>query len=355
VLRYLGKNPIRRQEVRESFLAAVPDAVEQAASSSANAAPIAAGVSLKLRRSAATPKEAKAGSERPRLLVLDDDPLWLETMEQILRADFDLTLTTSAKEACKLARKTRFDLVILDMLLPGGTSGIDVLSEMRRARPDLRAIILTGYAELDDGVESMKKRGVLEYLSKGRSGLKKELLARVEKALLQDPSEAYLRDRLEQGESAVLEFKASIRWDQRLARANKELEGVGVRTVAAFLNSDAGGELLIGVDDEGKAVGLQPDYDTLKKPNRDGYESFLTSLLLGAYGKDVSPLFRIHFHRIEGKDVCRIAVEPSPKPVFVSEGSGGDNLYIRAGNSTRKLSTQEALEYCKVRWKWGRS
>ncbi len=166
VLRYLGKNPIRRQEVRESFLAAVPDAVEQAASSSAKAAPIAAGVAPKLRRSAAPPTEAKAGSERPRLLVLDDDPLWLETMEQILRADFDLTLTTSAKEAYKLARKTRFDLVILDMLLPGGTSGIDVLSEMRRARPDLRAIILTGKPDPDAAFRSAKA-GAIRYVSKG--------------------------------------------------------------------------------------------------------------------------------------------------------------------------------------------
>ncbi len=292
---------------------------------------------------------------KPRILVVDDLASWLETIEMVLADRYELALASDPDEAVSKVRSSSFALAILDQRIAPGVSGLDLLERLRAVQPDLCAIILTGYAELDDGVESMKKRGVLDYLSKGRSGLKKELLARVEKALLQDPSEAYLRDRLEQGESAVLEFKASIRWDQRLARANKELEGVVVRTVAAFLNSDAGGELLIGVDDEGKAVGLQPDYDTLKKPNRVGYESSLTSLLLGAYGKDVSPPFRIYFHRIEGKDICRIAVEPSPKPVFVSDGSGGDGLYIRAGNSTRKLSTQEALEYCKVRWKWGQN
>ena len=293
--------------------------------------------------------------DRKRILVVDDLASWLETIEMVLADRYELALASYPDEAVSKVRSSSFALAILDQRIAPEVSGLDLLERLRAVQPDLCAIIFTGYAELDDGVESMRKRGVLDYLSKGRSDLSTELPARVERALLHDPSEAYLRARLEEGESAVLELKASTRWDHRLARANKELEGVVVRTVAAFLNSDAGGELLIGVDDEGKAVGLQPDYDTLKKPNRDGYESFLTSLLLGAYGKDVSPLFKIHFHRIEGKDVCRIAVEPSPKPVFVSDGSGGDNLYIRAGNSTRKLSTQEALEYCKVRWKWGRN
>jgi len=292
---------------------------------------------------------------RKRILVVDDLESWLETIEMLLADRYELALASDPDEAVSKVRSSSFALAILDQRIAPGVSGLDLLERLREVQPDLCAIILTGFAELDDSVESMKTRGILDYLSKGRPDLSRELPARLEKALLHDPSEAYLRERLEQGESAVLEFKASSRWDQRLARANKELEGVVVRTVAAFLNSDAGGELLIGVDDEGKAVGLQPDYDTLKKPNRDGYESFLTSLLLGAYGKDVSPLFRIHFHRIEGKDVCRIAVEPSPKPVFVSDGSGGDDLYIRTGNSTRKLSTQEALEYCKVRWRWGQN
>jgi len=51
-----------------------------------------------------------------------------------------------------------------------------------------------------------------------------------------------------------------------------------------------------------------------------------------------------------GKDLCRVAVQPSPRPVFIKEGRF-EHLYIRTGNSTRLLTTKEAIEYCKSRWK----
>jgi hypothetical protein len=83
--------------------------------------------------------------------------------------------------------------------------------------------------------------------------------------------------------------------------------------------------------------------------DRDGFENFLTTLLLNAYGKDSSPLIRITFHEVDSKEICRVFAKPSPKPVFVKDDKG-EHLYIRAGNSTRQLTTREALDYCKVRW-----
>jgi predicted HTH transcriptional regulator len=128
------------------------------------------------------------------------------------------------------------------------------------------------------------------------------------------------------------------------------MEQVIVKTVAAFLNSERGGTLLIGVDDAGQILGLKHDYKLFGKQNsRDAYENFLTTLLLNAFGKDASPLFTITFHETDGQDVVRIIVKPSPKPAFVKDGQG-EHIYIRAGNSTRMLTTKEALDYCKIRW-----
>jgi len=42
-------------------------------------------------------------------------------------------------------------------------------------------------------------------------------------------------------------------------------------------------------------------------------------------------------------------VKPSPKAVYVTEGNA-ENVYIRAGDSTRQLTTKEAIEYSKQRW-----
>jgi predicted HTH transcriptional regulator len=132
---------------------------------------------------------------------------------------------------------------------------------------------------------------------------------------------------------------------------NKVLEQVIVKTVAGFLNSDTRGTLIIGVDDAGQVVGLDQDYKTLgKKQDRDGYENWLTTLLLDQFGKESNAFLRISFHSVDGVEVCQIAIKPSPKPAYVKDGIA-ENLFVRTGNSTRQLTTREAVEYCKHRWK----
>ena len=284
--------------------------------------------------------------ERARILVVDDDDDWLNTIDGILGDRYQLTLTADASEAERLARQTRYALAILDQRLSRDVSGVDLLHRLREIQPGLRGIILTGFAALDDAVESMRD-GAFDYLSKTRPDLNADLRIRIAKALEPDPLTALLK----RGEDAGLEFKSSARWDVRQGKPNREIEAVVVKTVAGFLNSEDGGVLLIGVDDGGKVVGLRQDFGTLKRKDRDGFENFLTTLLLDAFGKDVSPCIHIDFHSSDGEDVCRVTVNAAPRAVFVSDSGGGEHLYIRTGNSTRLLSTREGIEYCKVRWK----
>lgn len=154
---------------------------------------------------------------------------------------------------------------------------------------------------------------------------------------------------LAEGESARVEFKATVRGDLKNPRRSRELESNIVHTVAGFLNAD-GGVLLIGVADDGSIVGLETDYRTLgTKGNRDGFELFLTDLLLNAVKRDLARAIRISFHEVDGKDVCRVLVSASPRAVFLKEGSE-EFFWVRSGNSTRKLSVREAVEYCKAQW-----
>jgi predicted HTH transcriptional regulator len=124
-----------------------------------------------------------------------------------------------------------------------------------------------------------------------------------------------------------------------------------VKTVAAFLNA-SGGTLLIGIDDNGEPLGLKNDYQTLRKQNKDGYMLFLNNdLLLREIGKDSGTLFQITCHQVSGQDVCRAIVKPSPKPVYVKDKSGKEEVfYLRSNNSRVKLSTKEAVDYSKTRW-----
>jgi FixJ family two-component response regulator len=293
-------------------------------------------------------------AEKKKILVLDDDQEWLDNVESILAPAYDLTLFKEPALAEEAVAAHDYALVIIDMRLPGVT-GMEVLRRMAQSVPDLRAIMLTGHADVDSAVESMKT-GALDYISKGTENLTGILRARVEEALgrmasRREPEAEGVAALIAKGESAELEFKSSARWDMHTNRPNKDLEKVIVKTVAGFLNSERGGMLLIGVDDDGAVVGLRHDYGTLgKRPNRDGYENMLISVLLDAYGKDCSPLIQITFHTVSEEDVCQISVKPSPRPAFVKDEKG-EHLYIRAGNSTRLLSTREAIEYCKIRWK----
>ena len=72
--------------------------------------------------------------------------------------------------------------------------------------------------------------------------------------------------------------------------------------------------------------------------------------LLTNASKDPTLQLGVTFHSIDGKDLCRVAIQPSPRPVFIKEGQF-EHLYIRTGNSTRLLTTKGAIEYCKTRWK----
>lgn len=294
-----------------------------------------------------------------KILVVDDNKNWLATISMILEPDYDVTPLSDHEQAIKILKSTPFDLVILDKQLLG-ISGLEVFKRMRRIVPDIRAIMLTGYADVDSAVEMMKI-GALDYIDKGARDLYTELRGRVEDALRRRathdsggaagmPGEHSVTALIAKGESSELEFKSSLRWDFRDNKINKELERVIVKTVAAFLNSERGGTLLIGVDDDGSVIGLRHDYKTLgKKQNRDAYENHITTLLLDNFGKDSSPLITIAFYQVGGKEICQVDAKPSPKAQFVKDDKG-EHLFIRAGNSTRQLSTREAVEYCRRRW-----
>ena len=158
---------------------------------------------------------------------------------------------------------------------------------------------------------------------------------------------------IQQGEGSYIEFKSTARWNLRENKQDKAMEHEIVKTVAAFLNAD-GGTLLIGVDDDGEPLGLKNDYQTLRKQNNDGYMLFLNNdLLLREIGKDSGTLFQITFHQVSGQDICRVVVQPSPKPVYVEvkDRSGKKEVfYLRGNNSSVKLSTEEVADYSKNRW-----
>lgn len=73
---------------------------------------------------------------------------------------------------------------------------------------------------------------------------------------------------IKSGESALLEFKSTARRNLKTRAKDQKMVTDVLKTIAAFMNGD-GGTLLIGVDDGGRPVGIEEDYEFVKRPNRD--------------------------------------------------------------------------------------
>jgi Putative DNA-binding domain len=153
-----------------------------------------------------------------------------------------------------------------------------------------------------------------------------------------------------QGEGLYLEFKSSLRWDMVETRINRTLEGVVLKTLAGFLNSPIGGTLLIGVADNGEILGLEKDYQTLKKPGQDGFEQAVMTLISSNLGADLCSFVHVLFHVIDNKEVCRLIISPSGRPVFLDQGNS-PKFFVRTGGGTRDLNIKEALDYIRGRWR----
>jgi hypothetical protein len=153
------------------------------------------------------------------------------------------------------------------------------------------------------------------------------------------------------GESINLEFKSSARWNYRGQVKDAKLEHVVVKTVAGMMNSE-GGTLLIGVADDGLVLGVEEDYKTLSKANRDGYELFLGELFKSCLSSAAYTLARVSFSALGARDVCRVDVAASARPVFAKAHEAKDHteFWARVGNNTRQLVGTDMVQYQQDHW-----
>nr|MDQ3573612.1 ATP-binding protein [Actinomycetota bacterium] len=149
-------------------------------------------------------------------------------------------------------------------------------------------------------------------------------------------------------ETRSVEFKQTARWNVKEQRKDKTMEDVIVKTVAGFLNGH-GGTLLIGVTDSRAVVGLDEDYGLVKPPNADGYVGWLDTLLETSLGHGGAHRVQIRVEVIGGRDICRLDVPASSRPIW-AKGKDGDVLYERRNNSTRAVPEHGIAEFLAERF-----
>jgi two-component system nitrogen regulation response regulator GlnG len=101
----------------------------------------------------------------PGLLVVDDEPNVLYSLEKSLRSDtLEVVTACTGRQGIEMVRQQQPDAVILDVRL-SDMSGLDAFDRIRQIDPRLPVIVITAYATTETAIEAMK-RGAFEYLLK---------------------------------------------------------------------------------------------------------------------------------------------------------------------------------------------
>jgi signal transduction histidine kinase len=103
-------------------------------------------------------------SEKANILVVDDEMGPRESMRMILSPHYNVYVAESGARAIELLVQNVFDLVTLDLKMPG-MPGIKVLEKIKEHDQDIEAIIVTGYGSMDTAVEGLRL-GAFDYISK---------------------------------------------------------------------------------------------------------------------------------------------------------------------------------------------
>lgn len=103
--------------------------------------------------------------EQPLILLVDDDPVILELMREILRSgSYGVDVARNGRVAVERLQNTRYDLVLTDMVMPE-MQGLDLIQYVRLHHPETLTIVFTGYANYQDAVSAVKM-GAFDYLTK---------------------------------------------------------------------------------------------------------------------------------------------------------------------------------------------
>ena len=115
-----------------------------------------------------------------KVLIVDDDPNTLAQLARAFRMEgLEAVVAESAETALQRLRENGVDAVVSDVVMPG-TSGLELLEAIRRERPDLPVVMISGQATIEIAVRATRS-GAIDFLEKPVSAQK--LLVTVENAV----------------------------------------------------------------------------------------------------------------------------------------------------------------------------
>ena len=131
--------------------------------------------------------------EKNKALVIDDEQIVLDSVSKILTDEnYEVDMSLSGRKGLEGAIQKDYDIVLTDIRMPD-IGGMRVLRDIKRAKPSLPVVIITGYATVRSAVQAMKL-GAADYLEKPFTPdqLLKAVASALEMAISQVPEEQEL-------------------------------------------------------------------------------------------------------------------------------------------------------------------
>jgi two-component system phosphate regulon sensor histidine kinase PhoR len=104
-------------------------------------------------------------SEKRTILVVDDEVTVCKSIRKALSCEtYDIDIAMSGEEALEMEEKKRYDVMIVDLMMPG-LSGLDLLKSLKTRRPAAQVIMVTGYPTMKNTLQAMQI-GAFDFLPK---------------------------------------------------------------------------------------------------------------------------------------------------------------------------------------------
>ncbi len=136
------------------------------------------------------------------IVIVDDEDMVLTSIESFLQLETEYEVKTfhSAKEALEFVKNNEVDLIVSDYLMPE-MDGISFLAEVKKIKPEVPRIILTGYADKENAIKAINEVGLFQYIEKPwenedlliifRNGIEKQKLMKQLQEKMNEINKAY--------------------------------------------------------------------------------------------------------------------------------------------------------------------
>lgn len=101
-----------------------------------------------------------------KILVVDDDPVTRSLLStRLSKEDYDIDTAENGVEAIRMIAQQYYDVILTDLMMPGGVDGIGVLESAKENNFKTEVILITAHGSIDNAIVAMKK-GAVDYLQK---------------------------------------------------------------------------------------------------------------------------------------------------------------------------------------------